>query len=95
MEVSLFQATDIPSNKKKAKTPPYTCPRCGFFSIYKNNIRAHFRRQQVCAGLIDNRIELTPELKNLVLINHVYKPPEHVFNTFNMVYIQNLNICQV
>lgn len=52
---------------------PYECPRCGYNTRDKRNMRRHlFLTQRTCPGS-KNVIALTDDIKNHVLENRVYK----------------------
>jgi hypothetical protein len=52
---------------------PYTCPRCGYTTRRKDDIRHHlYRNKRMCPGQLDD-LELTDEVKECVLSNRVYK----------------------
>ena len=53
----------------------YVCIRCGYKTLKKGNIRHHFDRKNNCPGLV-NDIELTPEIKEKILANRIYKLPK-------------------
>lgn len=76
------------------KSVPYQCPRCGYSTRDKRNMRRHlFLTQRMCPGSL-HVIVLTDEIKNHVLENRVYnvdvqnKPPANI--TFNQT-INNYN----
>lgn len=89
--------------KPRIISPPYTCPRCGFYSENRSKIVYHlFTKRKVCPGII-SRIELTDEVKNDVLVNRIYVCPQsvspvvinnvQVYN--NIGTIANLNNCKI
>jgi hypothetical protein len=52
----------------------YTCPRCGYSSHRKSNIRNHFyKKNKLCPATVDF-VELTDKVKEYILENKVYRP---------------------
>lgn len=51
---------------------PYECPRCNYKTPKKSSIKNHFIRQKACPA-VANEIILTPEIKEYILANRVYK----------------------
>jgi len=75
---------------KKTK-PNYTCPRCGFETKRKPDIRRHFNNMNSCPGCV-NAIVLTDEIKQAVLENRIYhveKQPSQQQVINNVVYNYN------
>lgn len=71
------------------KKEPYTCPRCGLTTKIKYDMRRHlFLKKKPCPAQKDN-IELTEDIKNFVLDNRIYHPPNE--NKVINNYIQNIN----
>ena len=64
------------SNTRVRKSnPPYECIRCNYESTFKANMRRHlYTLKEICPG-VKNDIELTPEIKEKILANRVYKIP--------------------
>jgi len=52
----------------------YICPRCHYSTIYKKRMRSHFNRTTLCYKRTD--LELTTEVQEAVLRDHVYYPPK-------------------
>lgn len=72
---------------------PYKCPRCNYESVVKQNMKYHLNRKRVCPKV--NDVELTPEIKESILINRIYHIPkqEKITNiTNNNQTIQILNM---
>jgi hypothetical protein len=81
------------------KKVPYQCPRCGFTSDRKDNVRQHFGKKKLCPAL-DNDIELSDVIKEYVLNNRIYKieevkQPTQIINNYNTMnnYIANIEPC--
>lgn len=53
-------------------TLAYKCPRCGYSTYKKSNIRNHFRRTTFCPA--KHNLILTDEIKNAVMRDHIYHP---------------------
>jgi hypothetical protein len=52
---------------------PYLCPRCGYSTAKKTNIKNHFfQKKKPCPASV-NELELTEEIMNHVLDNRTYK----------------------
>lgn len=51
----------------------YVCPRCGYTTNHKVNMRTHFMRKNVCPGIVNADLELSDEIKDHVLLNRIYK----------------------
>ena len=55
---------------------PYLCPRCGYNTSHKPDMRKHLAElKKICPALI-NDIDLTPEIIQKILDNRVYKIPK-------------------
>lgn len=73
----------------------YYCPRCNYSCHYKKDMRKHFERKTMCAN--NKNLDLTDEIKEYVLIHHVYHPPKKTNNVINqklinyITYSNNLN----
>lgn len=58
------------------KNPPYMCFCCGYETTNKSNMIHHFyKRKAPCPKTINN-VELTEEIKQHILKNRVYIPPD-------------------
>lgn len=69
----------------------YRCPRCGYTSDRKSNMRNHlYKKLKTCPGTRE-QIELTDAIKQHILDNKVYKPPKH---TPQQVIINQINNTQ-
>jgi len=68
----------------------YTCCCCGYETKFKTNMVHHFYKlKNPCPKIIAN-IELTEEIKQYILANRIYKPPEEKRVTQNTT-IQTIN----
>lgn len=80
--------------KKKYAYCNFECPRCGYNTPIKANIRNHFARKTQCPCSDPDAIVLTDEIKEFVLANRQYKPKPKpvekatVSKTVNNNYIQ-------
>lgn len=63
----------------------YHCPRCDHKTVHRNDMKKHFERKKICAN--ERGVELTDEIKNVVLTEHRYHPP--VKDTRNIVINNN------
>lgn len=76
------------------KRPEYTCYRCGYCSPKKDHMKRHlYDLKKQCPG-IDNNIDLTDEIKECILDNRIYKPPNNIQNVVsinNNTIIGNIN----
>lgn len=52
---------------------PFTCPRCDYKTKIGRDIKLHFNRKLQCPKIQD--INLTPEIKNMVIQDRVYHIP--------------------
>jgi len=66
----------------------YICPRCGYKTIQKSNIRNHFFVRTKPCGSYQNDLVLTDDIKQKVLDDHVY----HIPTTQSAQTIINTNI---
>jgi len=69
---------------------PYHCPRCGYVASQKCNMKKHFYSRTKPCPMFDNDIELTDEIKEYVLVNHIYRVPKKK-QTPNTVINQVIN----
>lgn len=80
--------------KKTRKTKPkqpYKCPRCGYETTHKPDMRKHlYTLKKECPGLI-NDIELTEEIKQKILKNRVYQIPKETKPVAPTKIINNYN----
>ena len=52
---------------------PYTCPRCGYNTKDKSNMKSHFyKKKNVCPGIKNANLILTDTIKEYVLKNRIY-----------------------
>jgi hypothetical protein len=59
----------------KQSLPPYQCPRCGYETRQKPCMREHlFTKKKPCPG-IKSIMELTPDIKEHVLIHRIFSKP--------------------
>jgi hypothetical protein len=70
---------------------PYTCPRCGYTTSNCGDMKRHlYHKKKVCPGQHDD-IELTDEIKEIVMKNRVYvikrceKKTSTIINNYNNV----------
>ena len=78
---------------KRFTNTPYECPRCGYVSAKKSNLKTHFyNKKKFCPASV-NGLELTEEIKKHVLENRTYKPVQQqgkgitqVINNYNQLY---------
>ena len=54
------------------KNKPYTCPRCGYKTIHKNDMKRHFYNKKRSCPSQEADIELTVEMKEHILMNRIY-----------------------
>lgn len=80
--------------KLKRVIIPYTCPRCCHKTPTKDSMRKHlYARKTQCSNI--NKMELTDEIRNVVLNDRIYAVPKHtkkttINNTIN--YISQINV---
>lgn len=60
------------------KKYPYICPRCSYTTTKRTNIITHLERKRPCADI--NHLELTEDIKEVVLRNRIYHPPKEECN---------------
>jgi hypothetical protein len=77
---------------------PYTCPRCGYAVSKRGTIRRHlYEMKGICSPTVSN-IEMTNEIKEIVLQQRIYKPPVqtslNVINNNQTInnYIANMDV---
>lgn len=59
----------------RMKHKDYTCPRCGYCTPFKNDMRKHmYKKLKVCPASVRD-IEMTDEVKGYVMDNRVYRVP--------------------
>ena len=62
---------------------PYSCPRCGYTTKQKAYMRRHlYHNKKMCPGS-KMEVILTDEIKQLILDNRVYHPPNKTTNIIN------------
>lgn len=76
----------------RTKNKPYCCPRCGYKTQKKCDIARHFfNKKKLCPGQ-ELELELSDDIKDIVLKNRVYQPPKQdtssVVTNIN-TYMQN------
>lgn len=66
---------------------PYTCPRCKYTTIIRQNMYKHINRRTICPS-VNGHIELTDDVKNIILTERIYHPPKskavQMFNNVNV-----------
>lgn len=72
----------------------YECPRCGYKSDHKTNIRTHFRRKNPCPGIVNPDIVLSDRIMEHVLTNRIYKPKKEP-DVVKHITIQNNQMTQI
>ena len=65
----------------------FVCPRCDYKSLHKVDMKRHFGRKNPCVN--DNDVDLTEEVKELVLTDRIYHPPKKSLNA--SITINTLN----
>lgn len=71
---------------------PYCCPRCGFETLRKDDMRRHLSRKHSCPAC-KQQIDITEDIKQCVLDNRVYIKPEapkapsitQIINNYNTI----------
>ena len=58
------------------KKPPYTCPRCEYFTSRKSNMHKHLYETTKLCPVLKQNIELTENIKKYILDNCIYYPPQ-------------------
>lgn len=67
---------------------PYKCPRCGYETPLKSDMRKHlYKLKKVCPGQV-NDIDLTEEMKEKILLNRIL----HMATPQPPVYQQNIQV---
>lgn len=56
--------------RDRKQLPPYMCPRCGFTTTFRNDIRRHFNKNRPCPAIHQN-IHITEDIMMFVLDNRV------------------------
>lgn len=54
------------------ETIPYTCPRCEYKSLRRADILRHFNRVKPCPCANDHQLQLTNEIKEIVVRDRIY-----------------------
>jgi len=78
-------------SKSKMKSEPYCCPRCGYQTIQKQNMRYHLKiMKRICPTAIRDLV-LTDEIKETVLRERLYHPPVNpsITQTINNIHMMN------
>ena len=73
---------------------PYTCPRCNYQCIRKGHMQQHLNKKKQCPKA-QSDIELSDEIKNIILEHRVYRPPPVVtppHQTINQIVNYNNTI---
>lgn len=68
----------------------YVCPRCSYTTVKRANIITHLERKRPCADI--NHLELTEEIKEIVLRNRIYHPPKEDVNVKPTMNVTNNNV---
>lgn len=55
---------------------PYTCPRCGYYTKKKYNMKVHLTGLKKACPATEEDVELTHELVEYLLVNRVYHAPK-------------------
>ena len=81
------------SKRSRETSHPYDCIRCGYNTLYRNDMRRHFNKKKTCATT-KNNIELTDAIKEHILnyrLYHIPKQPNQkiVNNTINSFNTMN------
>lgn len=77
------------------KHEDYKCPRCGYVSHHKGNMRHHLYKKTKPCPATKEVIELTEQIKEHILANKIYKvpkppkQPQIVINQYNNQQINN------
>ncbi len=72
------------------KKKEYTCPRCGYTTSKKNDMRKHLYNLKKKCPALENNIELTNEIKEFILENRIYKIPKEE-KPKEPTFIQNIH----
>lgn len=74
------------------KQHPYVCIRCGFATQRKDSMRRHlYTLKNPCPGQEVN-IEITDDIKECIIVNRVYKPPQDLNqSSITVTHIHQLN----
>jgi len=56
----------------RPKREPYTCPRCGYSTSHKTNIKNHFYNTKSVCPATKAVIDLTDNVKQHILDNRIY-----------------------
>lgn len=104
---SVNQITNRSTNRTKVRSTnrtnvriDYMCPRCGYKSIRRHDMNRHFQSKNICKSQID-KIDLTDEIINEVLMNKIYKVPidttliTYAANNANLTTIYSGNLVNV
>ena len=63
----------------------YTCPRCGYKTLQRNDMRRHlYEKKKVCPSQVQE-LELTNDIKDNILDNRVYMAPKQDKINSNMI----------
>jgi hypothetical protein len=58
------------------KIVPFTCPRCGLTTFQKGDMRKHLNRKTPCQCVHESQLQLTDEIKEIILRDRVYHVPK-------------------
>lgn len=80
--ILFYLRTIIESNCKNEAVPqPYVCPRCYLSTRIKAHMVRHFSRKSPCACKNEIHLQLSEEIKNIVLRDRIYHIPKEQINT--------------
>jgi hypothetical protein len=75
-------------DKMPKKKTPYGCPRCGYTTIQKGDMRKHLHNLLKPCPQSENNIDLTEQIKDCIMKNRVYHIPKQ---TQTQILIQQIN----
>lgn len=71
---------------------PYTCPRCNYSTVEKNNMRKHLYGVQKVCPATHNDIELTDEVKEYIMNNRIYRKVDTATNEASSSTVGSKNV---
>ncbi len=75
--------------RNRISKQPYTCPRCGYCTTQKRDMRKHLLTLKKICPATENNIELTMEIKEYLLENRIYFIPKQTKQTKELKIINN------
>jgi hypothetical protein len=72
---------------------PYTCPRCDYKTLRKADIIRHFKRILICPCLNETQLQLTDEIKYIVIRDRMYHTPKETTYMVNNIMNNNIMNC--